>query len=175
MNIEASKFQIREAMPGDEVGIATIHVQSWQTTYQGIVPQAYLDQLSVDHRIKLWRGLTHASRSDGKTFTALSQKDQIIGFADVGRNRISDPSAGGELNAIYLLKEYQGFGLGKRLFDASRNWLKINDYQTMTLWVLAQNPARDFYSHMGGNVISSKIIELGGIPLEELAFTWNQI
>jgi|GEM_PF-7119765 len=43
-------YFIRLAKPGDEVGIAIAHVQPWQETYSGLLPQSFLDSLSVDKR-----------------------------------------------------------------------------------------------------------------------------
>ena len=41
---------IREASPTDAAAIARVHVDSWRTTYAGIVPADYLANLSYTRR-----------------------------------------------------------------------------------------------------------------------------
>ncbi len=38
----------------DAVAIAHVHVESWRTTYQGIVPDEYLAGLDETLRVQLW-------------------------------------------------------------------------------------------------------------------------
>lgn len=45
---------IRRAIISDAPGIAKVHVDSWRTTYKGIIPQSFLDGLSYEQRTKLW-------------------------------------------------------------------------------------------------------------------------
>ena len=47
--------EIREATVGDAQAIATIHVDSWQAAYRGILPDAYLANLTVVQRSEAWR------------------------------------------------------------------------------------------------------------------------
>jgi hypothetical protein len=46
---------IRVATVQDAGAIARVHVESWQTTYVGIVPEAYLASLDVVQREGSWR------------------------------------------------------------------------------------------------------------------------
>ena len=45
---------IREASPRDAAAIARVHVDSWRTTYAGIVPADYLANLSYTRREQFW-------------------------------------------------------------------------------------------------------------------------
>ena len=45
---------IREAFPSDTAAIAQVHVDSWRTTYAGIVPADYLANLSYAQREQFW-------------------------------------------------------------------------------------------------------------------------
>jgi hypothetical protein len=47
-------IELREAVCADAAGIARVHVASWQTTYRGIVPDAYLDGLTPQNRQRMW-------------------------------------------------------------------------------------------------------------------------
>lgn len=43
------------------------------------------------------------------------------------------------------------------------------------LWVLADNPSRGFYEHMGGKELCSKTIQIGGADLLEVAYGWDSL
>ena len=47
-------MQIRRPTVDDAPDIASIHVSAWQAAYRGIVPDAFLDALSVDQREARW-------------------------------------------------------------------------------------------------------------------------
>jgi hypothetical protein len=42
---------LRRARSHDALGIARVHVQSWQTAYRGVLPQDYLDRLTPARRL----------------------------------------------------------------------------------------------------------------------------
>jgi hypothetical protein len=48
-------ISIRPATEHDAVAISHVHVQSWRTTYAGIVPAEYLATLGEAERVLLWR------------------------------------------------------------------------------------------------------------------------
>ncbi|MGG0452603.1 hypothetical protein ABEY82_19735 [Priestia megaterium] len=46
---------IRQGRIGDEAGIANVHVESWKSTYKGLVPNSFLDSLSAEKRKPVWK------------------------------------------------------------------------------------------------------------------------
>ena len=48
-------FTLRPATPGDAMAIAQAHLESWKTTYPGIIPQAYIDALNVENGVRNWQ------------------------------------------------------------------------------------------------------------------------
>lgn len=51
-------MKVRHAVQQDIPKIAEIHVKSWQTTYQGIINQDYLDGLKIEEREESWRRMS---------------------------------------------------------------------------------------------------------------------
>jgi hypothetical protein len=47
--------------------------------------------------------------------------------------------------------------------------------ESLIVWVLKENPHRDFYRRLGGVLIGEKKIELGGAVLAEVAYEWSDI
>lgn len=47
-------MQIRKATLQDAEAIARVHVDSWKTTYKGIIPDNVLNNLSYTQRTEQW-------------------------------------------------------------------------------------------------------------------------
>ncbi len=140
---------VREATLADVPGIARVHVDSWRTTYKGMVPQRIIDSFTYEGRQELWR---RALGPDSRSFVYVAEDEsgQIVGFASGGPARQDAPNHDGELYAIYLLQEHQGRGIGRQLFDAVVRTLVERGMRSMAIWVLAENPACGFYEALGG-------------------------
>jgi len=166
------EFQIRRAETADAGTIARVHVDSWRSTYAGIVPAEFLASLSVDNREQMWRKMLAAA--DALMFVA-EDETGVFGFACGGKLREALESYDAELYAIYLLREGQGKRAGRSLFQALTQALQAAGYSGIALWVLKENPAVKFYERMGGKQIARKPIEIGGVQLEEVAFGWPRL
>lgn len=169
---------LRPAVPADAAGMARVHVDSWRESYGGIVPEGYLNALSVPERTRRWQDMLESKQSPWEAFVAVSGKEgaqgPILGFVSCGGAREGFSAHAGELYALYLLRSAQGAGAGRRLFDAARQNLRSCDISGMYLWVLADNPAAGFYRHMGGQELARKTIDIGGKPLLEIAYGWKE-
>jgi GNAT superfamily N-acetyltransferase len=167
---------IRTARPGDQAGLALVHIESWRTTYRGLVPDEFLAKLSLEARERRWTRMLDTAQSDGHLIlVAENEAGQIVGFADGGRQREADLPYKGELYAIYLLQEAQGRGLGRLLMQTLARRLEEAGFEDLLLWVVTANPSCGFYERMGGQPIAAKPVEIGGLPLEETAYGWPDI
>jgi GNAT superfamily N-acetyltransferase len=162
---------IRPATQEDVGAIAQVHVESWRTTYAGIVPDAYLAGLDVMLRSKLW---SERLRSGSLVFVA-EWDGRVVGFADGGPNREMVEECDAELYAIYLLKDAQKRGMGAALLRAMGSVLLERNFKSMAVWVLEQNRSRNFYEKMGAHMAMSKVIEIGGARLMEVAYAWTDL
>jgi GNAT superfamily N-acetyltransferase len=156
------------AVEDDAPDIARVQVESWRTTYAGIVPDAYLAAMDADQRAARWREIF----AGGERLAFVAEDESgVFGFVSGGKLREAmDGYDGGELFALYLLRENQGIGAGRCLFAELARSLHASRYSMMALWVLRRNPAVRFYEHMGGIEIATKTIEIGGTELEEVAY-----
>jgi ribosomal protein S18 acetylase RimI-like enzyme len=166
---------IRSARSEDAPGIAKVHVDSWRTTYAGIVPDAFLENLSYQRRTNLWDDILRDP--DRRQFVYVSENEarEIVGFVAGGPDREHNPPYQAELYTIYILQEYQGQGIGRRLVRVCAEQLLRAGMTSMLLWVIAQNPARHFYEALGGRYVKSAPYEVGGATLEEVAYGWDDI
>lgn len=163
---------IHPATPHDAHSIAKVHVSSWQTAYRGILPDSHLAVLSVEDRADRWREIL--GKPEQFTFVA-EIEGQVVGFINGGPERSGDGNFDGEVYALYLLEEHRGQGIGRKLFQRVASTLLDRGMTTMLVWVLERNPYRSFYERMGGEIVARKTIEIGGQPLEEVAYGWRNI
>jgi ribosomal protein S18 acetylase RimI-like enzyme len=170
-----AEITIRPARVEDAPSIARVHIDSWRTTYNGIVPDEVLAGLSYEKRERDWRMRLSDPERKNFDFVAEDGQGQIVGFVTGGPLRGDNSTYQSELYAIYLLKEFQGQGLGRRLMLKLVERLAQEAMTSMLLWVLAENPARRFYEAMGGQPVKTQPIEIGGVMLEEVAYGWPEI
>jgi ribosomal protein S18 acetylase RimI-like enzyme len=166
------QFSNRRATLKDADAIAAVHVESWKTTYAGIVPDEYLASLDVGERAGMWKRLL--ASPDLFIFVA-EDGTGVFGFVGGGRVREAISGFAAELYALYVLREHQGRGAGRLLTFALVDRLCEEGFESMLVWVLRENPAVSFYIHLGGVQIANKSIEIGGASLEESAFGWPSL
>ncbi len=166
---------IRRAFVEDAPGMARVHVDSWRTTYKGIVPDEVLANLSYEQREQMWRqGLSNPDRKTYE-YVAKDERGRIVGFISGGPERDGNLIYKGELYAIYILKEAQHHGLGHRLTLTLVESLVQTGLYSMLVWMLADNPSRRFYESLGGKYVSTKQYEAGGRKLDEIGYGWEDI
>ena len=134
---------IRQAIVDDAEGIAQVHVRSWQGAYVGVVPDDYLQSLSVEARAERWReGL---SRSTEGVYVS-EENGRIIGFIAFGLSRDEDADGAGEIFAVYVHPDAWGKGNGRQLMQIAETKLWQQEVPRITLWVLEGNEStRRFY------------------------------
>lgn len=166
----------REATYSDIPAIARVHVDTWRSTYSGIIPDQVLTDLSYEKRENAWQKVfDQAADSNGFAYVSENETGQVIGFMDGGRERTGNQLFQGEINAIYILSSYQHQGIGRDLVRLAVARLRQMDIHSMLVWVLEDNPACKFYEALGGQMIQSKSIEMRGSTLIERAYGWIDI
>jgi ribosomal protein S18 acetylase RimI-like enzyme len=166
---------IRPARSNDARAIAHVHVDTWRTTYVGIVPDEHLSNLSYDRSQANW--LSYLSNPDSEThaFVAEDETGQIVAFASGGPLREQLGNYDGELYVLYVLRSFQGSGYGKLLVSRVAHDLISRGYHSLVIWVLKENPACRFYERLGGKQVAEKMIEIGGKGLIDVAYVWSDL
>jgi GNAT superfamily N-acetyltransferase len=166
-------MMIREATQSDVPAISRVHIDTWRTTYRGIVPDEHLENLSYERRANGWYQILNRAPEDGNfTYIAEDESDEIVGFANGGVERTGDPIYRGELMAIYIRQSYQEKGIGRGLVQVVAERLGRLGINSMLVWVLVDNPACQFYAALGGKIVHEKELTIGGKPLIEVAYGW---
>ena len=169
-------IEIRRATADDADAIAEVHVSSWRTTYVGIVEQTYIDALSVADRAADWkRWFAKPGLSAPDVLVAVEAHGAIVGFISGGEIREPVPGFDAELHAIYLLQSHQGIGLGRRFVRAWAALAIDRGLRAAVVRVLAQNPAGEFYAHLGATVVQKSAHAVGGKLYPDVLYGWRDL
>jgi ribosomal protein S18 acetylase RimI-like enzyme len=160
--------------------MARLHVQSWHETYTGILPDEVLSTLSVSHRAQRWEESLRNPAKFNDTVVYLYEANNVLfGFGACSAQRDADLKAqgfDGELEAIYVLQQFQRNGAGMALMRKIANDLSARGFRGMSLWVLRDNqPARRFYEKAGGETVRERENIRGKAVLTELAYGWRDL
>lgn len=158
----------RPATVHDAPAIAAVQVASWQAAYSHLLPQAWLQAMSVSQRAAQWAGFIDQQASE---ITVALQGDRVVGFASAGPARDRDaPARTHELYALYVHPQHWSAGHGWRLWQAVERAARQAGAERCTLWAIVGN-ARGirFYERLGFCVEpgSRQRFEIDGTPLDE--------
>lgn len=173
MSEAMAEIAIRAATAGDAGAIAEIHVESWQSTYAGLLPDEVLLNLdSAQHEARWWRHVLGRFRRNHAVYVAVDQNGNIVGFASAGPSRQTALPYRGEVYTLYLRDEHQGQGIGKQLFASTVAGVQETRGPSVIVWCLSANPSRFFYEHLGGKLVARRPGRVGTSSVEELGYAW---
>lgn len=168
-------YHIRRAELADVAGIARVQVESWQSTYLGLIPEDVIAKLTYTRRVNQWRRSLSAHSPRRCAFVAENNQGEIVGFASGGAETSGMEGFEGELYAIYILEEEQGKGIGTRLTVAIAKCLFEKGMRSMLVWVLATNPYSKFYENLGGERVAERDEAYAGADLHVRAYGWKDL
>ncbi len=163
-------IDIRDAKPADARAIAAVHYESWNGAYCGIIPHKALARMIARRDHKWWASAIRRVA----TVLVVEMGGEIVGYATLGRNRARELPQQGEIYELYILPEYQGVGLGTRLFEAARRKLARHGLKGLVVWALEENTgAVSFYEGSGGLDTAEGIEVFDQKAHRKIAFTWS--
>jgi GNAT superfamily N-acetyltransferase len=131
--------------------------------------------MQVDASTALWDKILTAGPNPASVFVA-THGDEVIGFA--AGNMLAEPKFGlnAELTAVYLRREFQRVGLGRRLIAAVVDAQRALGATGMIVWVIAGNKAaRAFYEALGAELLVEQSFEWDGMNLLEAGYGWRDL
>lgn len=149
-----NNFIIRRANEYDTKSIIDISNKTWITTYKGLLSDKTLNDkiTKTETRIKKLKNII----KDNNNYYVAIVDNKIIGFISYGKSRNKKYENYGEINALYVLKEYQKLGIGKKLFLKGIENLVNLGFKNMILNVLEGNNTINFYKHFNGEIIDQR-------------------
>lgn len=163
-------IDIRKAEPRDAAAIADVHHSAWRGAYAGIIPHKALNRMLSRRGTEWWANAIRRAA----LVLVVEIGGELAGYATIGRNRARDLKQQGEIYELYLKPEYQGVGLGTRLFAAARARLMAHGLKGLVVWALEDNDnALRFYEGAGGRDIAEGVEVFDQKALRKIAFVWD--
>lgn len=168
--MEPVAVDIRNAAPSDAMTLAELHGQAWHGAYRGILPALTLERMIARRGAGWWRQAITAAPG---SILVLAFADRLAGYASIGPSRVRIAGHQGEIYELYLKPEFQGVGLGARLFRSARQRLDACGRSGHVVWALADNgQACAFYEALQGYRAALVKERLGGRVLDKIAYCW---
>ncbi len=163
-------MQIRPAKISDARAMAQIYVETWQATYRGILPDDYLDSITVgDSEKALSREMGGAGVIG---LVAEADRGHLAGLITGGIQRRRDCIYGGEIFSLYVRPPYQRQGIGKGLVTHLVDRMNRLDIFAVKVQVLQANPYRRFYENLNGVLLACGRIRFAGTELAACTYGW---
>jgi hypothetical protein len=183
-------IHIRRARPQDANGMGLAHVAAWRSAYAGILPEAYLANLSALREAAAYqRGIAGRQNGHAAFVAVVGEEDMpegtrtptrtppgglVVGFVTGGRSR-RPQIAEAEVETLYLLDDWREKGIGRRLMRAMAAHLHALHCRNAFVWVLADNPSRWFYERLGGRIVAQGEVEVAGLSITQQALLWDPV
>jgi GNAT superfamily N-acetyltransferase len=168
----ARALSLRPATPDDADLIASIHSASWQATYRGLLPDAFLDGEVTRERAAYWQVRLNAPGAERRNVVIAEIAGKPIGFACVERQ--PDSAWGVLLDNLHALPGHQGIGVGKLLMRAAVDWARAQGETQLYLYVLEGNtPAIGFYERQGWQFAGAEPDHMGGVDITALRYVYQ--
>ncbi|HXV31306.1 MAG TPA: GNAT family N-acetyltransferase [Sinorhizobium sp.] len=168
------RIEIRPAEPDDVMMMASVLVETWRSTFRGIIADAYLDAMTVeDQAIRQARRLRLPEVFH--TVAVDMAEERVIGLASYGRARGMPPAFDRELYTLYLLDAFQGVGIGSALVRAVAGHCRDMGASSLFAWVLSGNPNRTFYERLGARAVGEGRVSVGRQSLDQIAYRWDDL
>ena len=156
-------YKIRKKERKDCADVAHVVTVAWNKTYRGIVPDEFLDNLYTNEEERAKNSYNNFNEKENHQYV-LEVDDKVVGFVNVGSSDETDYENCGEIHAVYIINGYKGHGYGKKLIDAGIQELKTMNFDKMVIGCLDGNSSNEFYKHLGGKYIKTRIFEKLQLP-----------
>lgn len=144
-------YNIRLANENDCNELSRLKHEVWETTYRGIYPDDKIDNFDYE---KNKNSFINIVNNPDIELYIVEDEEKIIGYMDFGIPFRPFEDYKQEIGLLYILKEYQGKGIGKRLFNIGYENIKKNGYDEFFVCCNKYNIlAQKFYERMGGKII----------------------
>lgn len=174
MGANMDKVIIRKVKREDIPFVVDIKTKGWQSAYDGIVDDEYLNNLDNERAARIAK-MEASFNANG--FIVAELDGEVVGFCRYVANNSFSPEVKGadcELTAIYVRPDLKHCGIGSRMFGYVVEEFRRQGKTRMILWCLRDNePSKRFYAKMGGKIIKEKAVIIGGKNYTECCFSYD--
>ncbi|MCP4354397.1 MAG: GNAT family N-acetyltransferase [Proteobacteria bacterium] len=170
-------IEIKIPTSNDATGIADVNITTWKYAFKGLIDDSYLNTLSVEKETERWSKRLSKDFSMFVLFVA-KHNDKVVGFIFGEENPETKYKYDVKMIAFYVLPEYHGQGIGKKLFTAFIEESVRRNMNSMCLWCIRGNDTAKIYRHLGGEIIATDLIPIpknGGKEYKRDVFAFDNL
>ena len=154
-------IDVRSARASDAAQLSEVYAAAWREAYSGIIPALTLERMIVRRSAGWWRDVLGR-----RSVMVLDVGGAVAGYSSFAPMHGRAQASAAEVQELYLRPEYQGIGLGVRLFTAVVKRIRSRGYARILVRALAENDrANGFYLRRGGKLVARTEESLGGRTL----------
>ena len=160
---------IRRAVQDDIPELARIFLEDLRETYADILPAEYFETKTLHTAQKTWSAFL--SQTENRCFV-WQQDGKIAGFAGV--RPAEENSADRELSALYIDRNSQGQGIGKKMILSILKQARDGGASAVYISVVLQNGrAKGVYEHLGAKFCREFTYCFDSYPVLCGRYIWN--
>ena len=173
---------IRHARKEDCPALARVLIDATRDAFRGRVPDRCLQWLTPEESAANWAKNFRTEQSFGEGETLLvaeSGASGVVGLALLGETDKVDPDIAAryahELRSLQVNPAWQRQGVGRRLLARVGREVRRKGATHLLVAVLAENPNRAFYEHLGAVQLGARPYVWEGYETEEILYGWNDV
>lgn len=133
--------------------LAFVEIASKRASISQLINGQDIDAESRMYRWASWfRGESPQTSKPGRIAFKAIIDDTIVGY--ISGHLTMRYNCDAEIQSFYILKEHQGKGVGKRLFDHFIKWMEQQGAKSLCVGFDSNNPYQSFYIKQGGKYLN---------------------
>ena len=164
-------MNIREANAEDIEPIASLYVMNWKKTYVGLLPDNFLNGLTVNDEIKKWQ--EYLTKEKHRIFVAY-ENESFLGFSACKEDEELKNCL--YLDSLHVSETSRGKGVGTKLINTVGSYAYIKGYEHMSICIVKGNDnAKRIYEKMGAKHYKDFIDYFGDTESNSEKLIWNNL
>ena len=171
------KIEIKELTLEDIPDYVKVNTLAWQESYKGLIADSILDEVlnNVEDSIqKQINKFDNDKKNNIKKFV-FKVNNEAVGMTGIGKSTYEKYEDIGELYSLYLLNKVKKKEYGKMLIYHDVKELIGLGFNSMVIGCLVNNPANNFYKHMGGKLIEVVTKKIKGYNMKENIYYYENL
>ena len=156
------EYMIRCAYKSDVPEIARIFINSWRNSYRGILPDDFLNFMTLEGSTSKWQD--YIGFKQHRIFLPV-RDGEILGFCAVKKDESVENCM--YIDSLHIRKEEQNKGIGTALILHSLEYARNNGYSQASITALCGNDgAKSLYERLGAVFYKHFIEPVGNVSAE---------
>ena len=146
---------VRDAKLNDIEDMCKVNTKTWITTYKNLLPDSVLIKRIETEKQRIINTKKDLIDNPNNIKLVGICNNKIVGMSYAGLSETNIFPNSAEIYNLYILKEYQGFGIGKLMFYKAIEKLLLQGYKDLVIKCLKDNHSCKFYEKLKGELVST--------------------